>query len=256
MFLESLCHSESSFATLTYSPEKVPKGGTLCLRDVQLFMKRLRKACSPLTVRYFVVGEYGPETERPHYHASLFGIGREFAPVVERAWGLGFTSLYEFNEKTAQYVAGYVLKKMTDKNDLRLEGRYPEFARMSLRPGIGAAAMAVVAEALHSDAGLDEIGRWGDVPMQLKLGTQSIPLGRYLRSRLQKEVGMPRRLIDESKKWFSLTRSGEVCDLLQNALWFGEDPTVTSRGALEASMAGRVVQVEARSKLFESRRAL
>ena len=94
MELEAYSHDKESiwFITLTYDDEHVPtqdtetgeifKGGvnvwrdaserprtvqTLSVEDVQLFMKRLRKAVSgPL--RYFLVGEYGDNTSRPHYH--------------------------------------------------------------------------------------------------------------------------------------------------------------------------------------------
>lgn len=47
----------------------------LCKRDVQLFLKRLRKYLDKYEgqkIRYFVTGEYGPESFRPHFHILLF----------------------------------------------------------------------------------------------------------------------------------------------------------------------------------------
>ena len=39
--------------------------------------------------------------------------------LIQETWGLGFTKIYEVNEKTTAYVAGYVYKKYSD--DLHLE---------------------------------------------------------------------------------------------------------------------------------------
>jgi len=86
---------------------------------------------------------------------------------------------------SAQYIAGYVTKKMTHRLDIRLDGRHPEFARMSLRPGIGALAMHNVA----SDMMRWHLEKNGDVPTALRYGGKLLPLGRYLRRELRKMVG-------------------------------------------------------------------
>ena len=125
--LESYMHKESSFLTLTYAPEHIPSGGTLVPRDAQLFLKRLRKSISPVQIRYFLVGEYGDSTQRPHYHAALFGIGIGFTDVVKEAWGRGHVMLGDLTLHSAQYIAGYTIKKMTQKGDPRLDGRHPVF---------------------------------------------------------------------------------------------------------------------------------
>lgn len=147
--------------TLTYSPENLPPGGSLRYRDFQLFMKRLRKRFG-VRVRYFVCGEYGENLERPHYHACLFGI--DFpdkrpvsylakraswrSPILDSLWWHGHTHLGELNVRSAAYAARYVLKKVTGQRaeahysvvdlDGVVSSRAPEFARMSLRPGVGA----------------------------------------------------------------------------------------------------------------------
>ena len=60
------------FVTLTYGDRQVPEDG-LCKRDVQLFMKKLRKRCGG-RLRYFCTGEYGSKKGRPHYHLLLFNV--------------------------------------------------------------------------------------------------------------------------------------------------------------------------------------
>lgn len=64
--------SSAFFLTLTYNDEHIPPDGNLSKRDLQLFIKRLRKR-NP-GVRYFAVGEYGSEGSRPHYHAVIFNL--------------------------------------------------------------------------------------------------------------------------------------------------------------------------------------
>lgn len=58
-----LCHelnswAYASFVTLTYDDEHLPSDKALHKKEVQNFMKRLRKY-SGLKLRYYAVGEYG-----------------------------------------------------------------------------------------------------------------------------------------------------------------------------------------------------
>lgn len=196
--LEALCHERSSFCTLTYDDQHVPDGGSLCPSELTAWLKRFRKRVYPRRVRYFAVGEYGDRSSRPHYHVALFGFGCEFAPVylggcqcltctaVRETWGFGHILVASLTEKSARYVSGYVSKSMTHPDDVRLLGRHPEFARMSLRPGIGADAMEPVVDALVRH-GLDR--KLSDVPFLLRHNRNLLPLGRYLRQQLRKRLG-------------------------------------------------------------------
>lgn len=193
LMLEAKCHDRKCFATLTYAEE--PKGSSVNIKHVQDWLKRLRKKLQPKKIRYFVVGEYGEVSGRPHYHAALFGLGCDTGPViggtcqcrgcsdVRQTWGFGHVLLAPLEMKCAQYLCGYVTKKMTRRDDPRLLGRDPEFARMSLWPGIGADAMGAVSS---------EIMRYGltEVPAGLRHGSTVLPLGRYLKGRLRRECGL------------------------------------------------------------------
>lgn len=164
----------SCFVTLTYrdphecSVEQLKQGyhlpsdGSLHPSHLQKFLKRLRKSQSQ-KVRYYAVGEYGTKSNRPHYHAILFNV--DFSDKVEireeegiwlysseeldELWKYGFTTVGEANWETAAYCARYCMKKvggvLADEHYRRWdeENGYeywiePEFARMSLKPGIGA----------------------------------------------------------------------------------------------------------------------
>lgn len=154
-------HKKKCFVTLTYAPDKLPPLGSLCYRDFQLFMKRLRKARGN-GVRFFMCGEYGEELQRPHYHALLFGcdfpdkvhhskrggIQLYKSKELESLWSHGFASIGEVNFRSAGYVARYSMKKVTgdpaqqhyqrvDPSTGEILQLTPEFGRMSLRPGIG-----------------------------------------------------------------------------------------------------------------------
>lgn len=101
---------------------------------------------------------------------------------------------------SAQYVAGYVTKKMTMRDDSRLHGREPEFARMSNRPGIGHSALHEIASQLMT-FNLDTTQ--GDVPLTLRHGSRQLPLGRYLRRKLRTMIGKdektPQQILDQVK---------------------------------------------------------
>lgn len=79
--MEAQQHKDNCFLTLTYAPEFLPADGSLVKRDLQLFIKRLRKAFSGVKIRYFACGEYGEKFARPHYHLILFG----FCPLDYRS---------------------------------------------------------------------------------------------------------------------------------------------------------------------------
>lgn len=202
IMLEAFDHEFSCFATLTYNDENLPSDGSLDPSHLVLFWKRLRKKLGQCKIRYFAVGEYGDVSERPHYHAIIFGMptchyGHSrydkrtidccyWCDLIRDTWGLGHILLGSVEKDSASYVAGYTVKKMTGKDDARLLGRHPEFARMSRRPGIGVNAMWEVASSLLS-AGAEKF--LVDVPSVLSHGTAQMPLGRFLRGKLREMVG-------------------------------------------------------------------
>lgn len=190
IMLESTQHVQSSFLTLTYAPEHLPPGGNLVPRDLKKYLMRVRTALNR-PFRYFAVGEYGEKSTRPHYHACVFGLFRE-RELVE-LWPHGFVHVGQLTDKSAHYCAGYVTKKMTNKADPRLKGRPPEFARMSLKPGIGAPAIDAFADWVNSSLGADEYTRNLDVPKVFRWDNKMWPFGRYLVEVLRERAGYDRK---------------------------------------------------------------
>lgn len=204
LLLEQRVHDLSWFVTLTYTDEFLPSNGSVCPRELQLFLKRLRERI-PERVRYYGVGEYGDVTSRPHYHLALFGLGDHghvnpgdadvyglepcACPTCD-AWGKGGVVFGDLTPQSAAYIVSYVTKRLTRRGDERLGGRHPEFARMSLRPGIGAPAVPVLEQALTTDVGAKSLLDTGDVPSAVRHEAKLWPLGRYLRRKLREEIGM------------------------------------------------------------------
>lgn len=240
LILEWHLHNASSFVTLTYNDENQPYGGTLVPSHPRRYIKALRKRGH--RIRYFLVGEYGDVSARPHYHAIIFGLSPDCVDATE-AWPYGFAAVLPVSREVCGYVTGYCLKKMTKGSDERLAGRHPEFARMSLRPGIGAPAIPDLAKVATSEGGARVVSETGDVVQEVRIGGRKYPLGRYLRDRLRVESGYPAETSEARKRNLGLKRQAEL----------------TPRGAIqkrEQKRANVALSCEGRAKIQSSKRKL
>lgn len=151
---EASCHTANCFLTLTFNNLNLPATGSIDVRDIQLFIKRLRKELWPHKIRYAACGEYGSLLQRPHYHLLIFGYDfpdkKPFqkhksniyyrSAQLEKLWTSGYSSIGSLTFESAAYTARYILKKQKGVDyDYRIyyDGRRPEFFVTSRRPGIG-----------------------------------------------------------------------------------------------------------------------
>lgn len=159
---EAQMHRANSFLTLTYDDKHLPEDYSVNKREVQLFMKRLRKHTGASKLRFLAVGEYGEQTLRPHYHLLIFGhdfsadrklirqgeFGNSFtSPALEKLWTFGMSELGSVTYKSAAYCARYSMKKISGAaaptHYLRTHPKghlvqvRPEFATQSTKPGLG-----------------------------------------------------------------------------------------------------------------------
>lgn len=148
---------------------------SLSKREHQLLMKRIRKHYGD-GIRFFMSGEYGSKSFRPHYHYILFGLDKpddlkpykvnfqgdmlytsksfkenvwseidlvtnkpKVDPITGEIVTKGYVIFGEVTNESAAYVARYTIKKRKNmpKEDYELLGIEPEFCLMSRRPGIG-----------------------------------------------------------------------------------------------------------------------
>jgi hypothetical protein len=89
--------------------------GYLNYRDIQLFLKRLNQNIRSITnekIYYYVTGEYGPTTFRPHFHLLFFfdseKLRQSFRQFVSKSWRFGDSDTQHVWSSASCYVAGYV----------------------------------------------------------------------------------------------------------------------------------------------------
>lgn len=177
------------FVTLTYDEDHLPLefinyNGSFfsvpCVskKDVQLFLKRLRKSISPFKVRYFCVSEYGPTSFRPHYHMILFdfplSLKNKLDEYVENAWGNGFVSISPINDARISYCVSYCLDSSTLPEYLPRN-----FMLCSRKPGIGSSL-------LYND---DLVGYLVDhsttqLPVSTSQGVKKFTIPRYYKDKI------------------------------------------------------------------------
>ena len=226
LMCEARSCEESMFLTLTVDDQNlntVFPNGSLTHKPFQDFMKRLRITLArgyhydyfppfmndkvlPFLpnnlerryycrkqIRYYMCGEYGENTMRPHYHACVFGarfpdsvfqkkVGGNYyysSPTLKKLWPFGEMSLFsDVTASSAAYVAGYVDKKlMRDQKWYTDRGLDPEYVRMSNGLGID-----------YFDEHVDELYRFasdgeffGEFHM---IGDYSVPAPAYFDDKL------------------------------------------------------------------------
>lgn len=179
--LETKSWSENWFVTLTYdddhlSPVIDAKTGewngfaTLVPKDVTDFLKRLRehyrKEFQHLPIRFYMAGEYGDTTMRPHYHLIIFNLPlfdlklHSRSPLgdcyynsdlLSKLWGHGHVVVGEVTAQSAAYVARYCQKKVGKEIDYDAVGIHKEYVRMSRNPGIGLPYLQQNAEKIYEN---------------------------------------------------------------------------------------------------------
>jgi len=265
--LEQGLQADNAFVTLTYRPHPDPDKDVWSLepKHNRQFMDALRKRLAPKKIRFYMVGEYGEKNMRPHFHYALFGYpscnrrpGRRSyrccAPcdLLEDVWGKGFISNDPLEIGSAKYIARYVIKKMTRFDDPRLGNRHPEFARMSNRPGIGHGVLERIA-ALITRYNL--LNAQGDVPVTLRHGSTELPLGRYLRKKLRRHLGLDERsppILTPEGSYEAFQQDQEMQAVRQAALADKANPSLKHH--LLKHTESRRNQLAARHKIFNSKK--
>lgn len=183
LMMELQYHKDAYFITLTYDDLHVPRTWysdpdtgeafqalTLVKKHVQDWMKRLRKRFPDAKIRYYLAGEYGDQTQRPHYHAIVYGLHLDDLVVYKRSplghvyynsdslqktWSiyhppkdgedewyepLGYAVVAAVSWESCAYTARYVMKKMKgdDAQFYTDHNLQPPFTLMSRKPGIAA----------------------------------------------------------------------------------------------------------------------
>lgn len=155
MLLQAECHDYSSFLTLTYDDDNLPReffdadtGVVYADNSVnpdhhRLFINNYRtqaaRKLGVTNIKFFCAAEYGDMSERPHFHYCIFGmppcpyVGArssqrfkqcycDICRFTHDVWQKGNILSGTFTEHSAAYSAKYVTKRLTNASDFRQDG--------------------------------------------------------------------------------------------------------------------------------------
>lgn len=191
--MEWSTHSEkyphlSYFVTLTYNPENLPEGGNLDKVGVLQWLKDVQKR-KTAAFRYYLVGEYGTESKRPHYHLAVFTKHPAQISALRADWQTrGFTQCAEITTARAGYLANYTTKKLTKRGP---DGLAPEFRTSSRYPPLGTEFVERVIKAYGTSAGKSLIAKYGDVERTFRFGGKIYPFDCWSLTQIRKGLGIP-----------------------------------------------------------------
>lgn len=196
---EAKMHELNAFITLTYNDENLTP--RLNYKDFQDFAKRLRETVHRNTkkgepeyekarISYFVTGEYGEKTKRPHWHAIIFnwcpadltnprsnsrGDVSYRSATLDRLWGKGHCEIGTVTFESAGYVARYAAKKLVHGADN--EHDFQPISKKSSRRAIGVSWL----EKYYKDA-----FNHGEIVLQSSSQTIKCGIPRYYEKWLKK----------------------------------------------------------------------
>lgn len=220
------------FLTFTYDEKHVKRvaNGRLSLRfrDVQLYLKRLRKA--KYYAKYICVGEYGSITNRPHYHMLLWtDASPEF---LQENWKsskdntvLGIVHFGSLTMQSAMYTLKYIIQPK-QKIDGELEKTRAQFSR-----GLGLEYLTTAMYDYHTE----------DYENPVLFGIvdgRKVALPRYYKSKIFTKYQM--RLEAEKTVWLSREKH---CEKLSELLMLGMRPrqAVDYMQLIRAEQARRII---------------
>lgn len=161
------------FVTLTYDQKHLRTDNSLDKRDLQLYLKRLRKKDETQRIRYYAVGEYGSKNGRPHYHIILFNSNEtdiRLSWIDSKGAPIGLVHVGTVNGASIAYVIKYIIQKQFHNDE-----KEKPFATMSRRYGIGGHYLS------------DNMVRWhreNDANYVVRPGGEKGKLSRFYRDKI------------------------------------------------------------------------
>ncbi len=123
---------------LTYTDEHLPKDQKPDYKQIQLMLKRVRSLSYRrgynTPIRYFVISEWAPETNRLHWHCIIFDLPFRPTPKDQKQlwpFGRSMMRLVKEPKKTTNYLTKYLVK------DIYSESPWKPVRKWSLKPVLG-----------------------------------------------------------------------------------------------------------------------
>lgn len=225
MLEESKISTSSHFVTLTYDTRTVPlsENGFMTLRksDFQKYMKRLRKLCPDAILKYYAVGEYGTNNNRPHYHAIVFNVPD--ITFYHQAWGLGQIHIGTVTGESIAYTMKYIDKQKGKKLHAR-DDRETEFPLMSKKLGANYLTDEIIN---YHQADISRL-------YATKEGGHRIALPRYYREKIYSENDLKNQVI-----LIQSTMEDEAAAELREFQSLGYPPSYTFEAWKDSKRFGR-----------------
>lgn len=159
----------------------------LCKADFQKFIKRVRYYANEIengvTIRYWITGEYGETTFRPHGHVILWfdsdAIAQQYREILYKSWKHGNVhDPHIINGSASNYVAAYV-NGTVSLPSIYTHKRIKPFALFSKCPILGSLYQGVPTIQQFFARKIDKIS----VPYPSKATFSDVPLWRSLLDR-------------------------------------------------------------------------
>lgn len=150
-----------SFITLTYRDEQLPillpensavvghwfksvppaYGSTLSRKEISQFADKMQKRLKRQfgkSGKYVLVGEYGDDGHRPHYHGIYIGLPSSERKMLYECWNKGKVDIQAISHAAVRYTLKYIDKQIFGVNDLYYNyGDFePPFAHFSKGLGV------------------------------------------------------------------------------------------------------------------------
>lgn len=212
------------FLTLTYDEKHVKRvpgvGLSLRFRDVQLFLKQVRKR--KYYAKYVCVGEYGTDTHRPHYHMLLW---TDCPPeTLEQIWFRGRIHFGKVTMASAMYCLKYIIQPK-QKQENGLEKTRAQFSR-----GIG---LSYLDAAMYDYHTFD----YEDPELFSRIDGRKVALPRYYKNKIFTKHQM--RKVQHKAKWDSIKRYREE---MRRLIALGVKNTKTHILKVRTEQCARIIQ--------------
>lgn len=239
LLLEDTQHDKSCFITLTYNDENLPN--ELRKKDCQKWLKRVRKSYHPSKIRYYICGEYGENTQRPHYHAVLYGISFNYQglaellkikhlnlyppPVIEmlKLWGKGNIHFEKTGPGQLTYACSHITKTIASITDDTIQAPFHAMSQ-----GLGKNAMLAITSWLSTEEGIRHYYKENDVPHVVRINNKLRPIGKYLRNIIRRQLALEEKTPENAIKRRGLE---ELAKKLDNPHYKSEQRTKDSAKA-------------------------
>jgi len=232
---ESTLHDTNCFITLTYDDKHLPNDYSLRKDHAQKFIKRLRKTLYPKKISYYLCGEYGDTTWRPHFHALIFGYDFPdkikiqntevenpyyLSQTLTKLWNKGNHLIADVSPENCAYTTRYCVKKITGDaqkdhytrtiidiepvtgevlhyaENVELE---PEFALMSRKPAIGKNWYAKYKSDCYPSSYLVTNGKKHGIPKYYDKLLQEEDEARLQQIKLKRKFKAAKRAADQTR---------------------------------------------------------